>query len=83
MRWFTPVLFLGGAAALHVYNTGGHGQVIAFFFLGDLLDLHGDLAAQGRATVLLMALLGVLLGVRNGAAALRERRLLAEDSESE
>ena len=81
MRWFTPVLFLGGAAGLHVYNTGGHGKVIAFFFLEDLLGLHGDLAAQGRATVYLMVILGVVLGILHAGRALRERRLLAEDAE--
>ncbi|GEM_PF-3190897 len=78
MRWFTPVLFLGGAAALHVYNTGGHGQVIAFFFLGDLLGIQGDLAAQGRATVYLMAALGAVLGIWHGARAIKERQHLAD-----
>ena len=78
MRWFTPVLFLGGAAAVHVYNQGGHDQVIAFFFLGDLLGLGKDLAAQGRATVYLMAGLGVVIGIWQGVRAARERRELAD-----
>ena len=79
MRWFTPVLFLAGAAALHVSNRGGHGQVIALLFMGDLLGLEGDLDAQGRATVYLMAGLGGVLGIWHGARALVEARRTDQD----
>lgn len=77
MRWFSPVLFLAGAVAVHVYNSGGNGQIVAFFFLGDLLGLQGDLPAQGRATVYAMAGLGTVLGIWHGARSLRERRAAA------
>ena len=55
--------------------------MIAFFFLGDLLGLQGDLAAQGRATVYLMAILGGVMAVLHAGRALRERKLLAQDQD--
>jgi predicted MFS family arabinose efflux permease len=65
--------------AVHVYNQGSHGQVIAFIFLGDLLGLQGDMEAQGRATVYAMAGLGVILGILQGSRALRERQSTDSD----
>ncbi len=75
MRLFTPLLLLAVAVGIHVYNTGGHGEIIAFFFLDDLMpSLEGDLVGQGRVSAQICAILAVVLGLRNGMQALRERR---------
>ncbi len=61
-RFLAPVLFLCAGAGVAWFNSQHEDRVLAFPFLASLIpSLAGDLGAQGRASALLLAGIGLVL----------------------
>lgn len=72
MRFVTGILFVGGAAWVHVENHDPDGSIWMFPMLDRVVG--PDYAAQGEATVVLMGAAGVLFLARDLWWYLRDRR---------
>lgn len=82
MRFLTPVLFFAAAGYVHWFNTSQSQEVLQFPFIDILYPASaGDHVMQGKASVVLLAAVGLLSLLWQISASWRYRRHLRRNLE--